>query len=93
VGSISFLTDTTTAGKLRVVATRLNAGTNAGVNVTGTRELLTLTFRVSAALAATPMTFLAPPDATREVRNSVQPPPEGGLINVSWSGGSLSASQ
>lgn len=90
-GNLSFLTDTATPGKLRVVATRLNAGTNSGVNVTGTRELVTLRFRATATFAATALDFVA--TDPREVRDSVQPPPEGNLINVTWSGGSVVATQ
>lgn len=92
IGNLSFLSDTSTPTKLRVVATRLNAGTNSGVNVVGTRELVTLRFSATRAFAATPLEFLTATD-TCEVRGSVQPPPEGNLIDVSWSGGSVVATQ
>ncbi len=80
---------TSVSGSVIVSAARLDAGTNAGVDVTGSRELLRLTFRVIAEI---------PPDGSaasfgdpKEVRDSVQPPPQGNLIPVNWSGGKFRA--
>ena len=90
-GSLIFLANSPTSDKVIVSATRLDATANSGVNVVGTRDLLRLTFRVNTVLVAAPIDFVAT-DAL-EVRNSVQPPPEGGLIPVTWSGGTVAASQ
>ncbi len=89
--NLLFTATAPTGNKVIVAATRLNAGTYSGVNVTGTRDLVTLTLRVSATMSASAITF----DTTTplEVRNSVQPPLEGQLIPVTWSGGAVSASQ
>ena len=89
--SLTFLADASTPNKIRVVATRLDATTNSGVNVVGTRDLVTLTLRATTILSASPIDFVST-DAL-EVRNSVQPPPEGGLIAVTWTGGAVVAAQ
>jgi len=78
---------TSVPGSVLVGATRVDAGANDGVDVVGTRELLTLTFQVRGvpAAAGSAVTFGDP----KEVRDSVQPPPEGNLIVVTWIGGTV----
>lgn len=86
--SLRFQVDSTSSpGQLILVATRLDAATNPGVNVAGQRELLELTFRARRVVAGSAIGFTG----TLEARNSQQPPPEGQLINLTWSGGSLTA--
>jgi hypothetical protein len=79
---------TTQPGTLIVSATRLQnaAGTVPGVNVTGSRDLMVLTFRATQATSGNTFAFADP----REVRDSTQPAP-GGLINVAWPGGTMVA--
>ena len=83
--SLVFLEDhLTTAGKVVVTATRKQnvGGTQPGVNVTGTRNLLVFSFRAIAATAGTSFSL----DAPREVINPADVP-----IVVTWSGGTLTA--
>lgn len=81
----NFEVTTPSAGQLAVVATRLQDGTGtvAGVDVPGTQELLSLTFRATQFTAANVFTF-GPP---REVCDSDQPVCT--PINVSWDGGTM----
>ena len=81
----NFEVTTPSAGQLAVVATRLqdDTGTVPGVNVAGTQELISLTFRATQFTAANQFTFGAP----REVCDSDQPVCT--PINVSWDGGTM----
>lgn len=76
-------------GDLAVAATRLQnaSGTVPGVNVTGSRDLLVLTFRATAATASNPFAFAG----SREVINS-GPAPNNQIGGVTYSAGTLAAS-
>ena len=77
---------TTTPWMLVIVATRLQQDPPiSGVNVLGTRDLLTLTFRVRRATTGSPIDLVAP----REVCDSGQPVCT--PIGVTWSGGTVVA--
>jgi hypothetical protein len=75
-------------GDVAVAATRRQnqAGTIPGVNVTGTRDLVVLTFRALRSVTGSVLEFGTP----REVRDSAQPAP-GNAIAVTWAGGTLTA--
>lgn len=79
-------------GQVVVSATRLQneAGTVPGVDVSGSQELLSLTFQATREIASPgqPMGFADP----LEVRDSAQPPP-GNEISVTWAGGTITASR
>jgi len=79
-------------GEVIVAATRLqnSSGTMPGVNVAGSRELLSLTFRATRPIGAPglALSFTDP----KEVRDSSEPPP-GALIPVTWSGGTVTATR
>lgn len=86
---VSFDAKVSAPGQVRVVATRLDAGTNSGIDVVGTRDLVILRFVATDEVTGGSIDF----DLTnREVRSSVQPPPEGQPITATWTGGEVSAS-
>lgn len=69
---------------------RQDAGhTVPGVNVVGTRTLLTLVFKPKKASKASPVQFVTSPPGTCEARDSSLPPP-GRAIPVLWKGGNVS---
>ena len=77
---------TTTPGMLVIVATRLQQSPPiSGVNVVGTRDLLTLTFRVRRATTGSSIAFAAPQEVC-DSRGPVCTP-----IGVTWSGGTVVA--
>jgi hypothetical protein len=78
-------------GQLDVVAT-LQAQVQ-GVNVAGTQTLITLNFRATAVTSSNPFAFVA--DPTREARTCPAPPGACQIVtgNLTWSGGTLIATQ
>ena len=82
---LQFLVDSSTSGVLNVAATRLQnaGGTATGVNVAGTRTLISLQFRLLADTAGSPVTL---PAAQREARDS-----QANQIALTWHAGAFLA--
>lgn len=82
---LQFLVDSSTPGVLVVAATRLQnaGGTAPGVDVTGTRTLISLQFRLLLGTAGSPVTLPAP---QREARDS-----QGSPLALTWHAGAFLA--
>jgi hypothetical protein len=82
---LDFRVDSSTPGVLVIVATRLQnaGGTASGVDVSGTRTLLSLQFRLLLNTAGSPVNL---PAAQREVRDS-----QGNALALTWHAGAFVA--